>query len=640
MYFLIVSQVLKVQHMVVEDNTENVKMYLQVGLFAVSLCFSLMESFNFVPRSDFTAIFRILFIMVYFRSILKAFNKMAVMLKRSYSMVLLIFVTLFVFGVMATVIFEAEEYGSTSSIFLYSFSSLSRSIESLLLLMMLENFPEVLIDSIGVSVWHLLFLMAFVLIASILVISFVTGVFFFHYKRYYVENLNFVETKYPEFKECVPTVLKKRFLDPSYTDTIVQMVEDRERLGSAQEFKLGIRASYKRKLRNAIQKIKALNAQKKQLYFNKVKEIHQRISISFFYRLITFVLCFYQAFIPVSVIDPNNVADTADFFQASELVSFVFAIDLYLKYTFNKRRNFWTFVNVCELASIIGVILFTNLLFIIPVDYLDTNPIGSYGLYLCWAFASFLKFPRMHLIMMEYANYKVIVKTCVHIIPLITDLINMYIIVILFYATLGLTMFGGVINTGFPAQFESIAGEELDAAEVRLNFNDISNSIVYLIIMNVSYYNTGIQKGLAAATVVNDSGLKMFFTRVYFYSFLLITELIIINIIIGFVIEFLELYANNSKDLLRREQLIASKQNIIDVLLDQNKDLTPEEEKQINPELGGNAAHSVMSEDKRPAKADTYKAPISSKSDADEHEDSVSDDSIFKDLDRYIKEDP
>lgn len=640
MYFLIVSQVLKVQHLETEDSLETIKMYLQVTLFAVSLCISLMETFNFLPRSDITSIFRILFTMVYFRSLLVSFYKIGRMLMKSMSMVILLFATLFVFSVLGSVIFEADDIGSDEIIYAYSFTNLFRTMETLLLLMRGENFPGVLIDSIEGSVFHLIFLIIFMLISAKIIGSFFSGVFFFHFKSYYIENLRKVEAKYPVFTECIAPVLQERFMNPRYTDDIVKIVEDRQRIISDEENVRKIRMSYKQKLRNAINKIKGLNVQSKQVYFNRMKSVFDKISQSFFYKFLSFLLNFYLVLMPIIIIDRQSITESADYLQMSELISFIFAVDLYLRYAFTKKRGFWGFMNVTDLISVVGVIFFSSVLFVIPVNYWELDPIGPYALYICWSFSAFLKFFRLHYIMtISFTSYKVIVKTCIHIVPLILDLISIYLIVVLFYATLGLTMFGGVINTGFPSKYETVVGEELDMAEINLSFNDLTNSMVYLVTMNISYFMTGIQKGLAASAIVSNSSFYLFLTRVYFYSFMIITEMIIIDLIIGFIMEFLEQYSNNSKELLLREQIIANKQNLIDVLLDQNKELTPEEEKQINPSVS-NADQSI-SEDfdqKAPNKASKTKNKIE-EADEEEEDDDLSEDSVLKDFDRYVKED-
>ena len=632
MYFLVISQVLKVQNMKEEESLEVVKMYLQVSLFAISLCISMMETFNFVPKSDFKSIFKILFVMVYFRSILKAFHKMGGMLYRAYSMFVLIVLTIFVFAIMAAVIFEGEEIGDTGVIYGYSFTNLFRSMESLLLLMMMENFPDVLLDAFQISLFNFMFIIAFVFIASVIVIGFTTGVFFNYYKDYYVENIREVEDQYPVFAECIAPVLEERFMDPSYTSEIVRIVEEREKFAGDEERMEMVRASYKQKLRNAMKKLKKMTAQKKQVYFSRMKEIYEEASNSFFYKLITFLLSFYIAVIPALIIDKESVADSADYLQSSELLSFIFAIDLYLKYTFNSDKHFWEFTNICELISIVGVILFANMLYLIPVDYLETNFVGSHALYICWAFSAFFKFTRLHVIMMNYTNYNVIVKTCIHIIPLITDLINMYLVVILLYAALGMTMFGGIINSSFPDKFEEVMDAELDAEAVMYHFNDLPNAILYFVVMNVGGYLDNITQGLAATRVVSKSSVSLFLSRCYFYSFLLITELIIINIIVGFIMEFLELYAGNSDDLCKREAMIDKKQDVIDVLLDRNKELTPEEENELNPPEDDESKSEGTGSD-----GDANAMDIMN--DGEEEKDAMSQDSILYDLERYIKED-
>ncbi len=160
----------------------------------------MMETFHFIEKSDFNNTFKLLFVLVYFRSILKGVGKVGVMLQKSRSILLLVFITLFFFSVIARVIFENVEIGQDGMIYGYSFINIWRSLDSMFLLMLMENFPDILLEAYGISTLYFIFFFIYIIFASIIVLSLVVGVFYFHFKNFYVYNLNKVVGKYDNFE--------------------------------------------------------------------------------------------------------------------------------------------------------------------------------------------------------------------------------------------------------------------------------------------------------------------------------------------------------------------------------------------------------------------------------------------------------
>lgn len=620
MYFLIVLQVFKVQSSIKEDGYEVTKMYLQIILFCISLVMTMMETFNFIEKSDFTSMFKILFVMVYFRSILKAFEKIAKMFKQSTAMIILLFADLCVFSILARVIFEGVEIGGENAVYAYSFTSFFRSLDSMFNLIIMENFPDILVECLNISFVYFFFFLIFILTSSIIVMALVTGVFYFHFKNFYVENIQKVEAKYPIFKNALPKLMEKRFLEPSSAYDIINLIEREKKMKNDDDRIEAIRASYRAKLRRAMKKIKELKKRESGGSFVKVREAYKHIQTTFFYKFLVFAISFYLTYVPIMAIDRANINNVSDLLQSSEFFSFVFALDFYMNMTFDTGSDFWNFGNICELMSTVGVIIFANILFILPSEYRESYAVGSYSLYVIWAFFSFLKFVRMHRILMGYVNYNVIIKTCVHIIPLIMDLLSIYMVVLLFYATVGMTMFGGILNTGYPEIYEELSGgEEIDDEAIRFHFNDLINALLYLAVMNLTGYLDMINLSIVAVKTWSNSEFVFLFARLYFYSFLIITEFIIINVIVGFIIDFLDLYQSNVEDLSKKETAIENQQNIIDVLLDQNKELPPEPEEDDGKENENLLNEIEDSDDDDEASNDSALRDVSVAADGDEN---------------------
>lgn len=60
------------------------------------------------------------------------------------------------------------------------------------------------------------------------------------------------------------------------------------------------------------------------------------------------------------------------------------------------------------------------------------------------------------------------------------DLIGMMAIIMLFFSSIGISIFGGVVNSSNIPSFEEITGEPFDGGLEYFNFNDYMNSFICL----------------------------------------------------------------------------------------------------------------------------------------------------------------
>ena len=89
--------------------------------------------------------------------------------------------------------------------------------------------------------------------------------------------------------------------------------------------------------------------------------------------------------------------------------------------------------------------------------------------------------------------------------------------------------------------------------------------------------------------------------------------------IVGFIIDFLDLYQSNVEDLSKKETAIENQQNIIDVLLDQNKELPPEPEEDDGKENENLLNEIEDSDDDDEASNDSALRDVSVAADGDEN---------------------
>lgn len=95
----------------------------------------------------------------------------------------------------------------------------------------------------------------------------------------------------------------------------------------------------------------------------------------------------------------------------------------------------------------------------------------------------------------------------------------------------GMSIFGGSINSGTPAQYLKYVGSELNENYEYLNWNDLVNSLVFVYTIVI---NNSIPTLLNMCIV--DKGLQTDFRGFYFLAFQLLVNMTLFNIFIGMVI--------------------------------------------------------------------------------------------------------
>jgi hypothetical protein len=602
MYFIFCLQYLKITSSSEPDQIDYIKLILQLGIIAIKMIFILMETFELIYPSDFSNVFKLLFVMIYFKSVIKSFVKIYKMILSSGSMLLMMVLVLFVFSTLARILLQGISIGDDGALYAYSFTDIFRSIDSMFLLMIMENFPDVCLEANQINFVVMMFFYFYILISAIVIISLLTGVFYFYFRNFYTDNLREIGKKYPHFITISEPFMEEPFLNPHAVDRVIKETKKKMKNEELEnplteeellEKRKQVKQHFLAKVRRAIRKIKKLRIYEKTAKFSKYREHFTQITNSFFYRFIVFLLCTYNTFFPIFILDRENLLMVTDYLQFSEMLAVLFLMELYMKYTFVTQPIFWTFDNICDFIASMGMIVLSNIIFIAPSSLSDEYAMGNVHLFTVWSFCCFLRLIRMHVILMEYINYRVIIKTIKDIFPLIMDLLSMYIVILLFYGVLGMALFGGSINSGFGELFESNTGDEPPEDWERFNFNDPIGSLLFLFLQNLGGYLDFIH--LAMGTI---PGKGMFVVaKIYFYSFIILTELILINIIVGFIIEFLDVYMGNNEEQRDKEISMYKKKKIVDILVNNNQDADMEKLEQITNASYNNSNFEEEEED-------------------------------------------
>lgn len=565
MYFIILMQVFKVHASERVSSIESTKLVLQIALFFLALLLSALETFGFIPNSDFNNALKIFFIMTYFKSILRAFTKLAQILYLSLSIWYLQISALLLFAVVAMVIFENVPIGQDDPTYRWNFTSFAKSFDSLFLMMLGENHPEVLLEAYNANVFYTAFFVLFTLLVTILIGSLSAGVLFFFMKRLYVANLNGLAAKYPEFDNVLEPHLSQPFVDHAALGEVQALLHAPAGADVEALRRERVAAAARAKLTRLLRKIAEVNHTVGGKTHIAQREQYKRVKHSVLYKVGISLSALYCACIPAFLIARTN-QEVMDYYQTSEIFGILFLVDFYFRHRFSLKENFWSASNLLNLITSFAVVVLSNVLFLYPVDYRDSAIISQQVLFHLWAFSCIYKVLLFNEVLAGLVNYRIIMKTIQHILPLLFDMLSILLILLFAYSTICMSMFGGTINSAFPAAYRQLTGEDVEFDLQNMNYNDIFNSISTLCLIYLDYGMAIIHFSLVAFRSQSASPTKFVFVKLFLYSFVIVANLIIFKLVVGFIIDFLQSYVASNQDKYQRQVSMFEKYDIIDLL--------------------------------------------------------------------------
>ena len=111
------------------------------------------------------------------------------------------------------------------------------------------------------------------------------------------------------------------------------------------------------------------------------------------------------------------------------------------------------------------------------------------------------------------------------------DLIGMLAIIMLFFSSVGISIFGGVVNSQVIPHFEEITGEPFDNGLEYFNFNDYMNAFICL----YSVILAGWQDFLRLMCFGNPN--RNMAHNYFFVIFFVIANIFLLNVLMGFIID-------------------------------------------------------------------------------------------------------
>ena len=233
------------------------------------------------------------------------------------------------------------------------------------------------------------------------------------------------------------------------------------------------------------------------------------------------------------------------------------------------------------------MILFSHVVYLFPLDFRTDTLIGSTFFFRAWAISSILKLFRIHKVILNSIDYKVIIKTVLHILPIISEFLVIYLSIVVFFSGISFAFLGGKYTECLGEYYEQLTGKQLEAV---YHFNDLLGSFVSISFFNLGgeFTDIGLPAVVAFKRALSSPTTNVLLT-IFFYVYAIISELMIVNLIIGLTMDFLMAYGDNNATLIKTNRAFTSNTNIIDRLLGLKtlENYNPEDEQSSAPQAEG-----------------------------------------------------
>jgi hypothetical protein len=158
-----------------------------------------------------------------------------------------------------------------------------------------------------------------------------------------------------------------------------------------------------------------------------------------------------------------------------------------------------------------------------------------------YAFSCLIRISRIFCeVLLGWSQIRAVVNSVMSMRPILFGLVNMLIVVFVMFGQVGIHLFGGKINSNTPQEYAQVSGGTLGESYSKLSFNDFPNAIIMLwaLLVNNCWPN------LTIMAVSHDDNP---WCMIYFVCFIIITCVVILNIVIGFVIDVILAYLGAAK---------------------------------------------------------------------------------------------
>lgn len=197
---------------------------------------------------------------------------------------------------------------------------------------------------------------------------------------------------------------------------------------------------------------------------------------------------------------------------------------LYIKGISKNRRNFLVWSEIIS-----GMVILPLSAIMLTYNSQQDVPVLIIKL---WGIFCILKFVRLIYYLARFEQVALTIRVFYQIMPFLWSFLGMLTIIFFFFATIGMNLFGGRVTNKTPAIYQQKTGLPLSTNYHYINFNDIPSSILALYVNVIN--NNWIYFTNMFILSDNDDRLQH---RWFFVIFQLVTNLFVMTILVGFIID-------------------------------------------------------------------------------------------------------
>lgn len=311
-------------------------------------------------------------------------------------------------------------------------------------------------------------MVVFFVFTSIIIVSVLTGVFATHFDEFYNKMTDEVLEVDPGYKKLIlhcmeapilkPDDVKKSFaiyhkdgVDALHTD-MYEVLEN--------EADTGVRE-------RAVEHHDRLDPRDVQGQ-NNFKKLYQSVPYNVVLGMVDMVI----VFLPIYKLDTfDNTLPSKNCYLYSEVFSMVSLAEFMIV-----TRNYPDAIKnkLFRLKFVSSLVIFVTANYLQYSNY-DLDGVEIYQhpiMFKLWALASLCKILGIHNLLKYSSRWVSIIRGIRQVVPMLQDLILMYIVILLVFGVVGNYMFGGMINSVSKVEYKKMTGNDLSDNWEHLNFND------------------------------------------------------------------------------------------------------------------------------------------------------------------------
>jgi hypothetical protein len=317
----------------------------------------------------------------------------------------------------------------------------------------------------------------------------------------------------------------------------------------------------------------------------------------FFSRFYQFFFCSLSLYIcaaPLFILEDPRDEWELSHYNIVELVSFALMLDpIFVLVFIGPRRLVKGYFYIQEISSSLALIGLSVVSDCITPIRGQTLAKTNYVFFLIYSFICFSKITRIFsTVLNELPQIKAVFSVMSNLKPFLKDLLGMEVCIFLIFAQIGINTYGGIINSNTPQIFFKATQKPLPTDFHKINFNDFPNSMVTLYNIFLKNKWMDIQNMYLIST--NSRSFRYFFI-----SFQVLATLVIMNLLIGFIVEVIMTHLNKKySKMIKIDDKLLEKATTEDDLDDSSSEEVDEEDVYVDDE------HEKDLEDRAKALAD------------------------------------